>query len=124
MPVTLICSCGHRFDMPTARFQRDGARCPKCGAIVLTRVKPKPCPAAPGCPQVPDCGGCAYDAPEPEATCKDSLQVQGLTEPEEHLLDAEESPANATPAQVDTTMLKAAWARVQARKGDLGEDKP
>ena len=44
MPVTLKCSCGHLFDMPTARFQRDGARCPKCRTIVLTRVKPKRAP--------------------------------------------------------------------------------
>lgn len=122
MPVTLICSCGHRFDMPTARFQRDGARCPKCRAIVLTRVKPKPkpkpCPAAPRTPHP------MMAMQEGKTAQEAKAENQALTEAEEHLLDAEESPAPASPAQVDTAMLKAAWARVQARKGEQGEDKP
>ena len=41
MPVTLRCRCQHTFEMSTAKWNRDGARCPVCGAIVLTRVKPQ-----------------------------------------------------------------------------------
>lgn len=95
MSVHLICPNGHRFTRPTVSFRRDGARCPKCEAVTWQREKVKACPAAPGCPQTPECTGCAYDAPKPPhpmMAMQEGQTAQGLTEAEEHLLDAEESP--------------------------------
>lgn len=110
MPVNLICPNGHRFTRPTTAHRKDGSRCPKCNAITFEkvlkvkaakaspgtprctrndkggkhkpRVKAAPCPASTGCPQVPECIGCAYE-PKPRST----------TEAEELLLDAEETPS-------------------------------
>jgi len=86
MPVMLECECGHRTFRPNHTNSIRRSKCARCGSAVLHRVKPekpakvkssiprrtssdkagkqqplvKACPAATGCPQVPDCGGCAY----------------------------------------------------------------
>lgn len=88
MPIFLECDCGHQMARPADAHRTHGTRCEECGAPMVRKVKAlavkapakamivrktrsdkggkhkprvKPCPAAPGCPQTPDCGGCAFE---------------------------------------------------------------
>jgi hypothetical protein len=186
MPVILECECGHHTVRPNHTNSIRRSKCVKCGSDVLHRVKAqkpskvesttprrirsdkggkhrtrvKACPAATGCPQIPDCGGCAYapvmpfaglghtvkaphpmmamqegqtvaeakadhvprpvklvpDAPSPAPAVKvDQEQARALIA-QGRAHRAPKTPPPAAPARVSTAMLKAAWARVQARK--------
>jgi len=211
MPVILECECGHRTYRPNHTNSIMRSKCARCGSAVLHRVKAqkatkvksaapakpssdkgvkqrprvKACPAATGCPQVPDCGGCAYAPVTPFAglghTVKTLHPMMAMQEgetvaearakmpgelstemsqgaPTAATESAEPTPGNvqedvpaptpsvkvgqaqgrspiakvraprvpktpppAAHAVVSTAMLKAAWARVQARKGANAE---
>jgi hypothetical protein len=112
MSVHLICPNGHRFTRPTVSFRRDGARCPKCEEVTWQREKVKVCPAAPGCPQTPECTGCAYDAPK---TPHPMMAMQEVQTAQEVMGNVSEALAETLEAQLDPEEDAQAIAALEAQ---------